>query len=135
MQTLILYAITALVFLALDAVMLRGVIGPVFREYLGDALRETPKLGAAAVFYLAYVAGLLVLVSRPAFEDGDAFAGLWKGALLGFVAYGTYEMTNYATLKDWSLRMVVLDWTWGTVLTGLSAWAGVVATRAVFGSA
>ena len=135
MQTLTLYAVTALVFLVLDAVMLRGFIGPVFREHLGDALRETPKLGAAAVFYLAYVAGLLVLVSRPALADGDAFGALWKGALLGFVAYGTYEMTNYATLKDWSLRMVVLDWTWGTVLTGISAWAGVVTTRAVFGPA
>ncbi len=131
-QTLVLYGITAATFLVLDAIMLNTVLGPTFRQYLGDALHETPKFGAAAVFYLFYVAGLLILVSVPALSQGDVFRAFWQGALLGAVAYGTYEMTNYSTLKDWTLHMVALDWAWGTVLTGVSAAVGVWATRAIF---
>ncbi len=132
MQTLTLYAVTAVVFLALDAVMLNTVIAPAFRTHLGEAMLARPKFGAAAVFYLFYVAGLLVLVSIPALAGDAPLRALWQGALLGAIAYGTYEMTNYATLRDWSLSMVALDWTWGTVLTGVSAWVGVIVTRALF---
>lgn len=133
MQTATLYVITAVIFLALDALMLNTVIAPTFRKYLGDLVLPSPKLGAAAVFYLFYVAGLLILVSLPAFREGDVVRALWQGALLGAVAYGTYEMTNYSTLKGWSLHMVALDWTWGTVLTGISAALGVWITRAIYG--
>jgi uncharacterized membrane protein len=55
------------------------------------------------------------------------------GALLGILAYGTYEFTNFATLRAWSPSMVMIDVTWGAVLTGVSAWAGVVITRTIFG--
>jgi uncharacterized membrane protein len=132
MQTLTLYATTAALFLAIDAVMLRMVMKPLFSQYLGEALLDSPRLGPAALFYLFYVFGLLVLVSVPAMNDGDAFRALWQGALLGAVAYGTYEMTNFATLKDWHWQMVATDWAWGTVLTGGTAWLGVVITRAIF---
>lgn len=132
MQTLTLYATTAILFLAIDAVMLRTVMKPLFEQYLGDAILDSPRIGAAALFYLFYVFGLLVLVSVPAMNDGDAFRALWQGALLGAVAYGTYEMTSYAVMKDWSIQMVATDWAWGTVLTGVTAWLGVVITRAIF---
>ena len=133
MQFVTLYAVTAAVFLILDAIMLNTLIAPTFRKYLGDLVLPSPKLGAAAVFYLFYVAGLLILVSWPAYKDGDLARAFWQGALLGAVAYGTYEMTNYATLKGWSLHMVALDWAWGTVLTGVSAVVGVWVTRAIYG--
>ena len=94
---------------------------------------DSPRIAPAAAFYLFYVAGLLILVSHGAYQDGDVFRALWQGALLGAVAYGTYEWTNYATLKDWAPAMVFTDWTWGTVLTGISAAGGVWATRAIFG--
>ena len=61
----------------------------------------------------------------------NAVQALLAGALLGAMAYGTYEFTNFATLKDWHWRMVALDLAWGTALTGVSAWAGVVITRAL----
>ncbi len=133
MQTLTLFAITAAIFLILDAIMLNRVIAPLFREALGDAILDTPRIGPAAIFYLFYVAGLLVLISLPALRDGDVVRALWQGALLGAIAYGTYEWTNYATLEAWTPRMVFTDWAWGTVLTGVSAAGGVWATRAVFG--
>lgn len=133
MQTLTLFAITAAIFLILDAIMLNRVIAPLFREALGDAILDTPRIGPAAIFYLFYVAGLLVLISVPALREGDVVRALWQGALLGAIAYGTYEWTNYATLEAWTPRMVFTDWAWGTVLTGVSAAGGVWATRAVFG--
>lgn len=133
MQTLTLYATTALIFLILDAIMLNTVIAPMFRAALGDAILDTPRIGAATLFYLFYVAGLLALVSLPALRDGDVIRAFWQGAVLGAVAYGTYEMTNYATLANWTVRMVVTDWIWGTCLTAVSAAAGVWGTRTLLG--
>ena len=133
MQILTLYATTAAIFLILDAIMLNTVMAPLFRQHLGDAILETPRLVPAAVFYLFYVAGLLILVSYAAYQEGDILRALWQGALLGAMAYGTYEFTNYATLKDWHPSMVITDALWGTVLTGVSAAGGVWATRTIFG--
>ncbi|OWU85098.1 hypothetical protein ATO6_08610 [Oceanicola sp. 22II-s10i] len=126
MQLVVLYLSTAIVFLGLDALMLRNVIKPVFEEHIGSSLAESLRIGPAAVFYLFYVGGVCWFVSLPALRDGNPGHAFLNGAILGALAYGTYEFTNYATLRDWTLRMVALDLTWGTILTGLSAWAGVM---------
>jgi len=131
MTLIILYLSTAVIFLAADAVMLTRVMRPLFEGYVGEWLLESPRLGAAAGFYLAYVAGLVYLVSWPALQAGDAGRALLQGAILGAIAYGTYEFTNYATLSNWSPVQVAVDTAWGTLLTGVSAWAGVMITRAV----
>ena len=133
MQILTLYLTTAVVFLALDIVMLKRVLYPLFSSNLGDWLLEDPRMGPAAIFYLFYVGGVLFIASWPAFSSGNPPQALMAGALLGVLAYGTYEFTNFATLRAWSPTMVMIDVTWGAVLTGVSAWAGVVITRAVFG--
>ncbi|TCO71898.1 DUF2177 family protein [Rhodovulum euryhalinum] len=126
---IVLYLVTALVFLAADAVMLTKFMRPLFERYIGDWLLDDPRLGAAAAFYLAYVAGVVYLVSRPALIAGDATQALVQGAILGALAYGTYEFTNWATLRNWSVVQVMVDTTWGAVLTGVSAWAGVMVAR------
>jgi len=131
MQIFVLYVSTALVFLALDALMLRNVIRPVFETHIGPLLADNLRIGPAAVFYLFYVGGLCWFVSWPALKQDAPVQALWTGALLGAMAYGTYEFTNYATLRDWAPRMVALDLAWGTFLTGVSAWAGVTIARAV----
>lgn len=131
MQIIILYGVTALVFLVVDAVMLTRVMGPLFESHLGDQLRESPRLGAAAVFYLFYVVGVLVFVSLPALRADAPVNALLMGALLGAVAYGTYEFTSFAVMKNWHWHMVLADTAWGAVLTGGSAWVGVLVTRAV----
>lgn len=125
MQTLSLYLVTAAVFLVVDALMLTNVMKPLFERHLGDALRESPALAPAAIFYLFYVAGVVFLASLPALAEGDPLKALWMGGLLGAMAYGTYEFTNLATLKNWSWQMVAVDFTWGIVLTGVSAFVGV----------
>lgn len=133
MTLITLYLATALVFLGLDAVMLKTVMRPLFESHLGDQLAEDFRLAPAAVFYLFYVAGLIALVSWAALKGGGPVEALWKGALLGALAYGTYEFTSYAVMARWSAQMVVVDVLWGTVLTGVSAAAGVAITRAVAG--
>ncbi|NDW01595.1 DUF2177 family protein [Salipiger sp. PrR002] len=133
MQTLILYAVTAAVFLGLDMLGLRYLIRPVFERHVGHLLAEPLRLGPAAGFYLAYVVGVLFFVSLPALRDGAPLQALWTGALLGLMCYGTYEMTNFATLADWSWEQVIADCLWGGVLTGVSAWIGVAVISAIFG--
>lgn len=124
-QVVILYLVTAVVFLGLDMIGIRFLIRPVFDRHVGALLAQPLRLGPAAAFYLAYVAGLLWFVSLPALRDSAPLQALVGGMILGFLCYGTYEMTNYATLADWSLQQVVVDGLWGTMLTGFAAWFGV----------
>ena len=127
MPLLILYSATFLVFLALDAVMLRLVMQPLFQRHIGALLAEPIRLAPAAAFYAAYIAGLVWLVSWPALKSGG---GVWlPGAVVGFMAYGSYEFTSYAIMRDWHWTMVAADLAWGTVLT--AAAAGVALCRAL----
>jgi len=127
MQTLILYVITTVIFLGLDAVMLKLHMQPLFQRALGDQLLTDIRIVPAALFYLAYVAGLIYLVSLPALKTGAPI--VIPAAIIGAMAYGTYEFTSYAIMKSWSPVLVMTDLTWGTVLTAFSAWAGVALTR------
>ena len=129
MKILILYLMTAAAFLILDIIGLRFLVKPVFDRHVGHLLADPFRLLPAAVFYLGYVAGVLWFVSIPALRTGDATSALVGGVLLGLMAYGTYEFTNYATLRDWRFEQVAVDMVWGGVLTGFAAWAGVMATR------
>lgn len=129
MSLIILYAATTIIFLVLDAVMLTLFMKPLFTRHLGDLIRESPALLPAAVFYLAYTAGLIYLVSWPALKSQTS--PLLPAAVLGALAYGTYEFTSFAIMKGWSWQMVAADVTWGTVLTAFSAWAGVTIVRSI----
>lgn len=133
MQLAVLYISTAAIFLIVDAIMLRSFMAPLFERHIGHIMLDDIRLGAAALFYLFYVAGLIYLVSWSALTANAPMAALIGGAILGAVAYGTYEFTSFSILKDWSLQMVAADTIWGAVLTGGSAWAGVTITRALTG--
>ncbi|MEZ5765563.1 MAG: DUF2177 family protein [Xanthobacteraceae bacterium] len=124
-QILTLYAVTAVVFFGLDMIGINYLVRPVFERHVAHLLASPLRFGPAAIFYLVYVAGLLWFVSWPAFKEHAPLQALVFGMALGFLCYGTYEMTNYATLQAWSLQQVAVDLAWGTVLTGVSAWAGV----------
>jgi uncharacterized membrane protein len=129
MKILVLYLSTAVVFFAADAIGLRLLIKPVFDRHIAHLYADPFRVVPAAVFYLGYVVGVLWFVSVPALRAGDPVAALIGGALLGMLAYGTYEFTNYATLRDWTMQQVIIDTIWGGVLTGFSAWAGVMIAK------
>ena len=131
MKILILYGSTVLVFLALDAVMLTRFMKPLFERHIGHLMLTEIRLLPATLFYLVFIAGVVWLVSFPALRAGAPIQALIGGAVIGAMAYGTYEFTSYAIMRDWHPSMVVADVLWGTVLTGVSAWAGVAITRAV----
>jgi len=131
MQPLILYLTTAIAFLVVDMIGLRFVVKPVFDRHVGHLFAKPFRVAPAAVFYLGYVLGLLWLVSLPALADSAPVTALLGGMILGLMAYGTYEFTNYATLRDWTLEQVIVDTVWGSLLTGFAAWAGVTLTLAL----
>lgn len=130
MQATIAFAVTSIVFLAADAVMLRNVLQPLFSSHLGDQLYPGFRLPAAVGFYLVYMLGVMWFVTLPALRAEDARAALINGAVLGLVAYGTYELTSWAVMRSWHPSMVAIDMAWGTAVTAVSAWAGVMAARA-----
>ena len=129
MPTVILYASTLVIFLAIDALGITRIIRPIFERHVGGLLADPFRLGPAAAFYAAYIVGVLYFVSLPALAKGNPSAALINGALIGLMCYGTYEFTNLATLRDWSWQQVAVDTIWGGALTGFSAWAGVMVTR------
>ena len=129
MITVLLYIVTAIVFLALDVVMLKKVMYPLFSSNIGPMMLEDLRMGPAAVFYLFYVVGVVWFVSIPALNVGSIAQAFFAGAVLGALAYGTYEFTNFATLKGWTAQMVTVDVIWGAVLTGTSAAVGVAVTK------
>ncbi len=124
-EVLILFLTTSAVFLIADALMLKTVIQPLFRSHLGRALIDGARLLPAALFYLVYMAGILWFAGLPALQAAQPAAAALNGAMLGLVAYGTYELTSWAVMRDWHPTMVAVDWAWGTALTALSAWGGV----------
>ena len=126
---ILLYISTAIVFLALDVVMLKKVMYPLFSANIGPMMLEDLRMGPAAVFYLFYVVGVVWFVSIPALNVGSIAQAFFAGAVLGALAYGTYEFTNFATLKGWTAQMVMVDVIWGAVLTGTSAAVGVAITK------
>ncbi len=125
MSFAILWAASAAIFLALDAAMLTAVMQPLFARHIGHLMLAEFRIAPAAAFYVAFVGGLVWLAGWPALKAGAPATAILPAAVIGFVAYGTYEFTNYAILKDWHWSMVAADVAWGTVLSAVSAWAGV----------
>ena len=127
------FATTSAVFLVADALMLGFVLGPIFRGHLGAGLLDGLRLGPALGFYLLYMAGLTYFAGLPALRDGVAMPALINGAVLGLVAYGTYELTSWAVMRDWHPQMVAMDMAWGAVVSGISAYIGARAALAIAG--
>ena len=118
------YGATALSFFALDFIWLTTATGLLYRPLLGTLLAPEPNLPVAALFYVFYVVGLVVFAVLPAANAGSWLMALGLGALLGLVAYGTYDITNLATLRDWPLMVTLVDLAWGATVSAVAALAG-----------
>lgn len=122
------YGVTATIFLAIDAVWLTTMTGAFYRPMLGSHLAEQPRFAPAAFFYLLYIFGIIYFAVAPALQSAQWSTALINGALLGLVAYATYDLTNQATLREWPTAVSVVDMAWGTFLTGASATLGYLVT-------
>ena len=111
-----LYLCTLLAFFAIDMVWLGVVARAFYKKHLGFLLRSDPNWTAAIVFYLLFVAGIVVLAVWPAVERQSLAHALVLGALLGLVTYAAYDLTNLATLEGFPLTVALVDLAWGTVL-------------------
>jgi uncharacterized membrane protein len=134
-QILIAYPASALVFLALDVVWLTTMADRLYRPALGRLMLDRFAPWPAAAFYLVYLAGVVVFAVAPGLEARRWSTALGLGALLGLVAYATYDLTNQATLRDWPWRVTLADLCWGTFVTGVAAAAGCRITAALTGVA
>lgn len=132
MRTLVVAYLAALaVFCGLDFVWLRFTGESLYRPAIGELLRSGFDAPAAVAFYLIYVGGLVFLAIRSAARLTEAMS---HGAVYGFCAYATYDLTNQATLRHWPLTLSLVDMAWGTALSAVAAacgyFASVMASRA-----
>lgn len=126
---LVAYAVTAIVLLGMDAVWLTLAASRLYKPNLAKLLAPQYSLPPAAIFYLLYVAGIVIFAVTPAFKSGHWMTATLYGALFGLFAYATYDLTNQATLKDWPVIVTIADLCWGTVLTAVAATCGYLVAR------
>lgn len=117
----------------MDAIWLVTMTPRLYRRQIADLLLDSPQWVPALAFYLLYAAAVLLLVVRPALDgDWGLLRLLASGALLGLAAYGTYDLTNQATLRGWSVLVTIVDMAWGAFLTAtVVAVATLLARRLV----
>lgn len=126
--------VTALAVLAIgDFIWLGYFARAVFQPTLGPILRENIDWPAAILFYLLYAGGVVIFAVSPALANHSAGKAFLYGLLFGFFAYMTYDVTNYATLSAWTIRLAIMDVAWGTVISGLAAVISYGVTRATAG--
>lgn len=111
-----LYAIALPVFIAIDMVWLGLVAKDFYRAQIGALMKSDVNWPAAIIFYLLFIAGLVVFVISPAVEKNSWLSALLLGALFGLVCYATYDLTNLAVAKDWPLMVTIVDLIWGAVI-------------------
>jgi uncharacterized membrane protein len=110
------YATSFITFFVIDLFWLGVVASKLYKKHLGFIMSASPNWAAAIAFYLLYIAGLVFFVINPALEKKSASYALLAGMFFGLVSYATYDLTNYATLKDWPVLITVIDLIWGSTL-------------------
>lgn len=123
---LVAYLGATMTLLLADAIWLGVLMSDYYRAQLGDMMREDVRLDIAALFYMFYTVGVVIFAVKPAYMAQRFKVAVLHGALFGFLAYGTYDVTNMATLDGWPVMMSVYDVMWGTFVTMISACAGYI---------
>jgi uncharacterized membrane protein len=131
MQYAVAYLAAFVTMLVLDGVWLGLVAVDFYRAQIGHLMTDDIRYGAAALFYVSYVAGVVFFVVRPALAARSRQVALIHGAFFGFIAYMTYDLTNLATLRGWPVVVAVADLAWGCFITAAMAAAGYAAATRV----
>jgi uncharacterized membrane protein len=128
---LLAYVAAGVAMLGLDAIWLSLMANRLYRSALGDLMLDSFRPAPAIAFYALYLCGALFFAVRPALASRRWTIALINGALFGFFAYGTYDLTNQATLKVWPTAITFADMTWGAILTAIVASVGYLAAMRV----
>lgn len=123
------YGLMTVTFFAIDLLWLGIVAKPFYQAHLGPLLRPDVRWGPAILFYLVFIAGIMVLAVLPGVERASLWRAVALGAFFGFVAYATFDLTCLALFKGFPDIVVVVDMAWGTVLSATVAAAGFTAAR------
>ena len=123
--------ISALIFLIIDVIWLSFSVKSFYRPNIGHLLLDTPVMWAAILFYLIYVIGLAVVIIEPSLDYQNTQKFIIKAFMFGLVAYGTYNLTNMATIKGWSPNVVFVDMIWGGSLTAFSSYFGILLAKKI----
>ena len=121
--------ITSILFIIVDLLWLSFSVKYFYKPQLGTLLNEKPVMWAAILFYLIYVVGLAIIILQPAIKQDSITQAFFTGIVFGIVAYGTYNFTNMATIKNWSPYVVLIDIIWGGFLTGTSSALGIYLSK------
>ena len=128
-STLTAYVTTLVAFVAIDFVWLSLAAERLYRPALKDILLDGFKPAPAIVFYLVFAAGMVMLAVRPGLAANSFWLAVGNAALVGLVGYATYDLTNQATLRNWSTVLTVADIAWGMTLSAIAGAAGYAAAR------
>ena len=120
------YFASMLVMFVLDLIWLSQLAKPIYARGIGHLMAAEPNLLYAALFYLVFVFGLMWYAIKPNMQTNNVKSTFLAGSIFGFFIYASYDLTNLALLKDWPLGLSMIDMTWGTLLSGVSASAGKV---------
>ncbi len=112
-----LYLITFPIMVAIDVLWLAVISKGFYQKQIGFLMSKNPNWIAAIIFYLLYAVGLVIFVITPSLEKGWIYAIL-AGALFGLICYGTYDLTNLTTIKNWPVIVTIIDMIWGSVFSG-----------------
>jgi uncharacterized membrane protein len=121
------YLASLVVFVAADMVWLGTMVDRIYRPALGDILLSSVNFPPALIFYLVYPIGLVIFAIMPGLKGGSVATAAMYGALFGFFTYATYDLSNYATLRNWTLQVTAIDIGWGTLLGAMAAATGCFA--------
>lgn len=121
MNNILKFLIVMGVFLVLDMLWLTVISKKLYKKHLGYIMSDKPNIAAAFMFYAIFVVGILVFVVNPALQKADILYALGFGALFGFITYSTYDLTNLATVKDWPVKITIIDLMWGTSVSALTS--------------
>ncbi len=111
-----LYLVSFIIFFAIDLFWLGIIAKKIYQAEIGHLMKTDVNWVAAILFYILFIGGLVVFVIMPAVEAGNIWKAVLLGALFGLITYATYDLTNLATLKDWPLKITIIDLFWGTFL-------------------
>jgi uncharacterized membrane protein len=130
-KLLVCYGATLLTLLVVDGLWLGVVAKNLYQTQLAYHMAEKINFAAAAAFYIIFPIGIVYFAGSVGLASGDWKDALVRGAVLGLMAYGAYDLTNLATFKAFPVQIALIDMAWGTFLTAVAASAGVLVAKNV----